>query len=252
LYEPRIYRKDMNRERFRFFRVLVHESDLLLGVPKNDFRRGMAACVEKELIRLRELVLEHSKIEPGFLQSLDPLDLPVRGSNVADEIRTMITCGLKTGTGPMASVAGLFAQQAGKKLVSDYGINEVIVENGGDLYVRNEQQVLSMIHAGSSSISDRMAFVIPPGEWGICTSSGTMGHSFSQGNADALTVVMHSAPLADSWATALANRVSSAGDMDGVLAWVAGIHDILGFALIIDEQIGIRGELEVKMLTSDR
>lgn len=163
----------------------------------------------------------------------------------------MISCGLRTGTGPMSSVAGLFAQVVGQKLIAQYDMNELMVENGGDLFVRNESSLLSVIHAGSSSLSDRMAFVLPEGDWGICTSSGTMGHSFSQGKADALTVVANSAPLADAWATALANRVQCAEDLQCVLDEVAGIPEIMGCAVIVDEQIGIRGELEVKMLTSE-
>lgn len=244
----------MNRERFRFFHVLIHESDLLLGVPHKSYHQEMEQCVEEEVIRLRHLLLDYAKSEPCFLDSLDPVEIHashVRKSLVADEIRTMISCGLRTGTGPMSSVAGLFAQQVGQKLVARYGINELMVENGGDLYVRNESSLLSVIHAGASSLSDRMAFVLPEGEWGICTSSGTMGHSFSSGKADALTVISNSAPLADAWATALANRIQCAADMQGVLDAVAGIPEILGCAVIVDEQIGIRGELEVKMLTSE-
>jgi len=148
-------------------------------------------------------------------------------------------------------VAGLFAQEVGRRLVADYGLREVVVENGGDLYLRNDSELLSVIHAGSSSLSDKMAFVLPEGEWGICTSSGTMGHSFSRGKADALTVISSSAPLADAWATAMANQVQSAADIDSVLERVAEIPDILGCAVIIENQVGIRGELEVKLLTSE-
>jgi len=188
------------------------------------------------------------------MDSLEPLDLPEsfgKEGSLSEEIRTMLSCGQKTGTGPMSSVAGLFAQQVGKKLISAYGVKEVMVENGGDLFVRNESRLLTVIHAGSSSLSDRMAFVLPEGEWGICTSSGTMGHSYSKGKADAVTVVSPSAPLADAWATSLANRVSKATDMEGMLESVAGIPEILGCAVIVDEQIGFQGELELKMLTSE-
>jgi len=224
----------------------------MLGVPVRSFRENMVRCVEKELIRLRSLLLEYANMETRFIASLDPLPMPDMESGVAVEIRTMISCGLSTGTGPMASVAGLFAQQVGKKLLEEYGLSEVMVENGGDLYVRNVSGLLSVVHAGVSSLSDRLAFKIPAGEWGICTSSGTMGHSFSRGKADAVTVITHSAPLADAWATALANQLSSASDMDELLETVAGIPEIRGFAAIIDDRMGICGELEVKMLTWDR
>ena len=248
----------MNQERFRFFRVMHHESDLLVGVPHNCFQPGIEKCVEMELIRLRQILLDYSKRDSRFISSLDPIDLLTSpfgtasgsGREEAEEVLTMILCGQKTGTGPMAAVAGLFAQQVGRRIVASFGEMEVAVENGGDLYLRNKIDLVSVIHAGASSLSDRMAFVVPPGEWGICTSSGTMGHSFSKGQADAVTVISPSAPLADSWATAIANRVQSADDMERELETVAGIGEIRGIAIIVGNQVGIRGKLQVKLLSS--
>jgi hypothetical protein len=127
----------------------------------------------------------------------------------------------------------------------------VVVENGGDIYLRNETDLVSVIHAGSSSLSDLMAFVIPAGEWGICTSSGTLGHSFSRGRADAVTVICASAPLADAWATALANRVQGAADIEPTLDYAGQDPEIRGCAVIAEERVGVRGEFELKLLTSD-
>lgn len=256
MYEPRLYRGDMNGERFRFFRTVHHESDLLTGVPHHHYDPGMGKVVMGELIRLRKVLLEYAERDPRFLSSLDPIDLPepspvsAPGLPVAGEIRTMIACGHLTGTGPMAAVAGLFAQRAGEKILDTYGEMEVVVENGGDLYLHNLTDLFSVIHAGTSALSDKMGFVVPPGEWGICTSSGTMGHSFSRGRADAVTVISSSAPLADSWATAIANRVSGESDLEQVLEEVDGNPDIVGCAVIVENRIGIRGDLEVKPLSS--
>ncbi len=250
---PRLYRDDMNRDRFRFFRSLHHESDLLVGVPHHLHLEGIEKSVKDELHRLRKILLDYSEKDPSFLSSLIPIDLTLEhsksGEDIAEEIRTMIDCGKRTGTGPMASVAGLFAQEVGRMLIETYGVMEVVVENGGDLYLRNETELLSVIHAGSLSLSDKMAFVIPEGEWGVCTSSGTLGHSYSRGKADAVTVISASAPLADAWATALANLVQGAGDMEEVLESLAEIPEIKGCAVIVEEQVGIRGEIELKLLT---
>ena len=246
----------MNRERFRFFHVMHHESDLLVGVPYQDFHASMEGFVETELIRLRQTLMDYSKRDPLFLTSLDPLDMYIapqgthsaQGKDGAPEIRLMLSCGQKTGTGPMAAVAGMFAQQVGRRMTESFELKEVVVENGGDLYLRNETDLVSVIHAGKSALSDKMAFVVPRGEWGICTSSGTMGHSFSRGLADAVTVISPSAPLADSWATALANLVKSADDIEPALESVAAVKEIHGVAIIIGNRVGIRGSIEVKLL----
>ena len=259
MYQPRLYRGDMNRKRFRFFRAMHHESDLLVGVPHQLFCSEMVGSVEKELIRLRQTLLDYSELDPRFLTALQPLDLiePERGSETgtapgtkgAKELQTMIRCGQQSGTGPMSCVAGLFAEQVGRMLVSAYGDMEVVVENGGDIYLRNREDLVSVIHAGTSSLSDKMAFVVPAGEWGICTSSGTLGHSFSRGRADAVTVICSSAPVADAWATALANRVQGAADINPVLDYAGQIPEIRGCAVIVEEQVGVRGEFELKLLT---
>lgn len=83
-----------------------------------------------------------------------------------------------------------------------------------------------------------------------CASkSGTLGHSFSRGMADAVTVIAESAPLADALATALANHVSVPGDVRAVLNRISGIPEILGCAVIVGDLIGVRGQFEVKLLS---
>ena len=91
--------------------------------------------------------------------------------------------------------------------------------------------------------------MITPGSWGVCTSSGTLGHSFSRGKADAVTVIAKNTPLADSWATALANRISTPQDIEPVLEQVKQIEEISGCAIIVGEQVGIQGKFEVKLLS---
>ena len=245
IYRPRLYRGTMNRDRFRFFATSHHESDLLTGVPHRSYRPEMEAAALDELVCLRRLLEHHAAGHPRFLDSHEPLDLQ---EGLQEELRTMYLCAQETGTGPMSSVAGLFSDRAGKRLEEQFHLEEVVVENGGDLYIRNAEPLVSVIHAGRSPLSDRVGFLVPPGSWGVCTSSGTIGHSFSYGKADAVTVIAADAPLADAWATALCNRVSSPGDIEPLLEEVSGIPSILGCAVIVGDRIGIRGEFEVKLI----
>ena len=120
------------------------------------------------------------------------------------------------------------------------------MENGGDLWIRNREELRSVIHAGHSPLSDRMALVLPPGDWGLCTSSGTLGHSLSMGRADAVSVVAHSAPLADAWATSLANLVRDQRDIETVLEKAGNVPEILGCVVIVGDRVGVIGEIPVK------
>ena len=235
----------MNHDRFFFFRSAYLESDLFIGVWHGSFRKEMIRFVEDELRRLRRILEEHSARYPRFRTSLEPVQCD---SRVAPEIETMLHCAGETQTGPMSAVAGLIADRVGHMLIREFGLDEVVVENGGDLFVRNRADLTTLIHAGSSSLSDRVALLITPGSWGVCTSSGTVGHSLSFGCADAVTVITGSTPLADAWATALANRITGAGQIEGVLDMAGEIPAILGCAIIVEEQIGIRGQFEVKIV----
>ena len=249
MYQPRLYRAAMNQERFRFFTVSHFESDLLIGVPHADFCPEMKRTCQMELVRLRKILLRHSKSNPLFASSLDPLPLPEQDGKAPEEVITMIRCGQESGTGPMSTVAGLFAEYVGHRLIQEYNMDEVVIENGGDLYIQNMTELISVIHAGDSPLSDKMAFAIPPGTWGICTSSGTIGHSFSLGKADAVTVIAKSAALADAWATSLANKVMGPEYIEPVLDQIKEIPAILACAIIAGERIGFRGGFELKLLT---
>ena len=250
MYQPRSYRGGMNRERFRFFRVVHHESDLLIGVTPSCFRHEMKELALEELVRLRLILLEQDLKDPRFFSSLDPLEYSGPEA-IPEEITHMLACGKQAGTGPMAAVAGLFAERVGTRLLESFHIPELVVENGGDLFLKNEAELNSVIHAGDAALSDKMAFVMPPGTWGICTSSGTLGHSFSLGKADAVTVISDSAPLADAWATALANQVQGPGDIEPLLERIEGVAGIDGCAVIAGDRIGARGMFQLKLLSSD-
>jgi len=239
----------MNRERFRFFPARLHESDLWIGVPHADYHQEMLAASRMELQRLRDVLDGYITENPEFGISLEALPLHPKPSAIPEEIRIMLECGQQTRTGPMSAVAGLFAEFVGIRLELEFELQEVVVENGGDLYLKNSSELISVIHAGRSALSDKMAFSIPPGVRGICTSSGTMGHSVSFGKADAVTVISESTALADAWATALANQVKKPEDMEAVLDRVSEFPEIQACAIIAGDQIGVRGEIELKLLT---
>jgi hypothetical protein len=103
------------------------------------------------------------------------------------------------------------------------------------------------IYAGASPLSNKLALRIRPEEMpvGVCTSSATVGPSLSLGRADAACVKSGSASLADAVATAIANRVKTKGDIGKALAFGAGIPGVLGLLIIMGEELGAWGELEL-------
>jgi ApbE superfamily uncharacterized protein (UPF0280 family) len=165
----------------------------------------------------------------------------------------MLKAGLEAQVGPMAAVAGAIARYVGEGLLGA-GFREVIVENGGDLFLNRSESCTVAIFAGQSPLSYNIGIRIK-GEHmpcGVCTSSGTVGHSLSFGDADSVTVVADSVALADAAATRLGNEVGRGrGSKTGVnmaLAQAKTIQGLRGVVIICDEVMGAIGDVEIVRL----
>jgi ApbE superfamily uncharacterized protein (UPF0280 family) len=124
---------------------------------------------------------------------------------------------------------------------------EVVVENGGDCYLKVDTELQIGVFAGRSELSDRLALRIKPEQTplGVCTSSGTVGLSLSLGCADAVTVVARSAALADAAATAMGNQVQQEDDIHKAISLAQEIEGVEGAIVILGDQIGAWGEVEL-------
>jgi len=235
--EPRTYRTRMAREGLVGFRVKVEQTDLWI-LAREDFSREVRQVLVQERQQLEAYLAAH----PGFLEALEPWPEDPFAPQV---VREMIQAAARAGVGPMAAVAGALAERVGRVLLPRS--DEVIVENGGDIFLRVTRPATVALFAGPSPLSHRVGLKIDP-EWGplgVCTSSGTVGHSLSFGRADAACVVARSAALADACATALGNRVPDAGAVAAALNWAAGLPEILGAVVIVGEKLGAVGQLEL-------
>ena len=131
---------------------------------------------------------------PAGCATLDPAGtalspLPVR-STAPRIVRLMGEAGRLASVGPMAAVAGAVAQVVGEGLAAETG--ELLVENGGDLYVAGEKERVVAIFTGEGGLGSRLGLRIGAGvprPLGICTSSGRFGHSLSLGEASTATIL---------------------------------------------------------------
>ena len=157
------------------------------------------------MIRARQELEHYISGDPFFLTTFEPYRID-SGITVVDR---MSDASVPAGVGPMAAVAGAIAW-AGVEAMVEEGASFGVVDNGGDIAYRTDREITIGIHAGTSGMSDRYAFVVGPrsGISGICTSSATVGPSISLGVADAVTIVARNPALADAWATAVCNRVT--------------------------------------------
>jgi ApbE superfamily uncharacterized protein (UPF0280 family) len=248
-FESRTYRQQFNPERFTSFTVQYLETDLWIGTDHASFHKEIAELAQKEVIKVRKQLEKYIRLHPTFKTSLKPVDPAPEAS---ETIKSMIVSGFRTHTGPMASVAGVFAHHVGEKIRHHFKVKEVVIENGGDYYVFLKEDLLMTVYAGASPLSEKIAVIVPATETpcGICTSSGTVGPSLSFGKADAVMVACYSPALADGWATALANRVKSPADIEAVLKYSEQFPEILSLVIICEDKTGIRGNFEVRFVHS--
>jgi len=235
MYEPRHYRHWVSDRDLVSFHVTVRETDLLIRAGRDLTNEALAAT------RTCRAELEaYISTHPEFAVSLEPV--PVE-RNAPMLVKDMADAARRAGVGPMAAVAGAIAERVGTELLAL--TEEVIVENGGDIFVKTSKVRSIGVYAGESGLTGRVAFIIQPEDTplGICTSSGTVGHSLSFGEADAVTVFSPSTTLADAAATSIANRVSSARDIAQALEYARSIAGLKGVAIIKDDKMGIQGDV---------
>lgn len=79
----------------------------------------------------------------------------------------------------------------------------------------------------------------------VATSSGTIGPSISLGSADTATVLAGSGALADAAASAVGNRVHSAGDLAAALDVAKGIEGVIGAVVTVQGAVGACGAIEL-------
>jgi ApbE superfamily uncharacterized protein (UPF0280 family) len=157
----------------------------------------------------------------------------------------MIRASGLAGVGPMAAVAGAMAEFVSRDLLPF--TDEIIVENGGDLYLVTAKERTVGIYAGSSPLSLKVGIRIAPEDspLGICTSSGTVGPSLSFGKADAVCILSASAALADAAATAVGNLLREKKDVESGLDRAKSIEGVLGCLLILADRMGVWGNVKV-------
>jgi ApbE superfamily uncharacterized protein (UPF0280 family) len=225
------------------FRVVVRETDLFIRAlrPLETETRDL---ILKHRIPLERYLDQH----PEFVSTMVPWPQDKLAPPI---VKTMIAAGQKADVGPMAAVAGAIAEYVGRDLLTYSG--DVIVENGGDIFVRVGFPFVAAIFAGKSPLSNKLGVTInaPGRPVAVCTSSGTLGHSLSLGRADAVVVISDSTAIADAAATAIGNRVSSKDDIKNAIAFGEKIEGVDGVVIIVEGKMGFWGEVELTRISED-
>lgn len=241
-YSTRNYRTFYQASDLVYFQVKLKETDLAVGVDRDSFDGRLAEFVEKTVIKLRGDLETYIDLCPEFRTSLVPVPALPGAPRI---VITMTKAAALAGVGPMAAVAGAIAQAVGRQL--EGRVREVIVENGGDIYLSGQRDRIVGIFAADSPFSNRIGLKVSGKEMpvGVCTSSGTVGPSLSLGRADAAVIKAKDAALADAVATGAGNLVQEEGDLMRAVEYAQSVEGVLGIIVIKRDKLAAWGEMEI-------
>jgi uncharacterized protein len=231
----RAYRGVMDPAGLTCYEVAIGESDLYI-CTRGNFEEKASSSLASHRQELESYLEQHLSFGTSFRP------VPVAG-DAPDIVLEMGLAAEIFDVGPMASVAGAIAQHVGTDLLKHSP--EVIVENGGDIFLAGGRKRVVRIYAGKSSPLVHISIDDSAEGVGLCTSSATVGPSISLGEADAVSVLAETATLADAAASAIGNIVRRADDIEGALEKASGYSEILGVVIVAGGSLGAWGALEL-------
>lgn len=240
MVQPRFYRAGRRPKGLLTFVLREDDQHMFVAAPRDLTREAMPI-----IKTMRQDIVHFAAKNPEFYTALTPIELPVDAPPI---VREMTLASLAAGVGPMAALSGAIAHLLGDALCQH--TDEVMIEHGGDMYLRLTRPVTTIgLYAGPSSpFTGRIGFRIPAGTHGLCTSAGSHGPGFSFGKADAAVVIADSTALADAVATGLGNRVTDKECIGPALKWAMSVPGVRGALVTIGRHIGKEGEMSLVKL----
>ena len=237
-YGKRFYREWVKTEDLHLSHIAEGQTDAYILSDKIIDKKLLKKRIKAYQSQINEYISKHK----DFAVTLKPLDAY---SYAPPIVKEMATASRLAGVGPMAAVAGAIAQYLSKDILKQ-GVEELIIENGGDIFLKIKKIRYVSIYAGNSLLTNKIFLKIypPDSPLGICTSSATVGHSLSFGKADAVTILAKDAIISDAVATATCNLIKSKEDINTAIEFVKNIKQVMGIVIIFKNKLASWGKVE--------
>lgn len=241
-YQRRFYRDWVKAKNLHVIHFVSKETDLAVFTDKP----VEESFIKERVFLYRWQIENYISRDNRFLTSLKPVSVEISAAPI---VKKMAEAAFKANVGPMSAVAAAIAEFLGRDLLRR-GCCEVIVENGGDIFLKSKKMRVIGIYAGKSNLWNSVGIKIEPQDTplGVCTSSGTLGHSLSFGLADNAIIISKNAILADAVATAVCNSVKNRNDFAKALEFARAIKGIKGVAIIMKNDLISWGKIELTPL----
>lgn len=260
----RAYRLDTAaRDNEQKIQIIIEETDLLITLTNEIHKEEVIDFCTKEIQEQRNILKFWINLHPEIKDSLDPIPAP---QNAPLLISAMCKASSYAHVGPFAAVAGTIAQYIATKLhkylLEKNYCSDVIVENGGDIYVYSfKERHIGIMANPNEPCMVGIKLTKEQFPLAICSSSATIGHSLSFGQGELALILAKNGSLADALATRYGNLLRTKQDINHILTQAKQDYHIkmknnpfteqteksglLGVFLQIDETIGAWGEIEL-------
>jgi ApbE superfamily uncharacterized protein (UPF0280 family) len=219
--------------RFNTFDFSYRFTDGSLGISEcSKTKQEILTAVKETVAELYTNLDRVIKNNPVFKTSFNPVSLSCNNKLISQ----MVNCAKEANVGPMAGVAGTFANAITNKLSKI--TNECYFENGGDISLVCKKNTNISLFKGPKNDAPEISLCLPPGNWGIASSSGKTGRSISLGIADMVSVVTECPIKADCFATAIANKVQLGVDIEKL---INGFNRIEAIAIFFNNKFYYKG-----------
>lgn len=202
----------------------------------------------QEFVEAREAVQTYVEKHPEFLYSLEPVEKEEEAPPV---VAAAIEASEQVGVGPMASLPGALADAALNAMLNT-GAKAAIVENGGEVSMKIDREAIVGVYTGKEL---NLGLILESKDRvGVSTSSSSVSHALSFGNADAAVVIAEKAALADAVSTRMGNIIKSGcrESLEEAVKQALSINGVKGCVVYSGELLGFGGCAKPIVLNASR
>ncbi len=238
-YESRTYRRTVCPTDLTRFEVRIGETDLCVCAASDP-----TDAAEDLVVQARWEIDEFIRGHPYLSETPTPLDVPETAPRI---VKRMAEAAKAARVGPMTVVDGAITEHVARGLTEHFP--EVIVESDGDVYLVGATSRTIALWVGEEG-APGVGLVVAGGLMpvAVCTSSRTDGRSATVGRTDAVTVIARNGALAHAVATALADQVRDAEDVERAIEAARNVFGILGVLVIAGDRIDAWGHVRLVSL----
>jgi len=228
-----------------YLRTTYREADLLIASGNISIvNEGLARFIQE-----REAIQNYVEKHPELVYSLEPVE---PGGEASPTVSAAVEASAKAGVGPMASLPGALADTALDAMLTK-GARIAIVENGGEISMRMNREAIVGVYTGRE-LNLGLILDCSQGRIGVSTSSSSVSHALSFGEADAAVIVAENAALADAVSTRVGNMVKSGcrESLEEAVKLALSIKGVKGCIIYSGELLSFGGSVKPIMLKASR